>query len=169
MKFYPTSSNYVLSDWEALCPENEYVIKDASELSSLIPTKLLAKVSKCLIAHTSSADGKIVFIIQMYRHDEGNTVFDEHQYVSLYDTCSNAHFEGYLDHANYSTRRIPVSFVSGSFSVGNATINQIFPYNPPPTSGSLEELSKIGLRDGIDYSYNFAYSESVKKGKIEVS
>ncbi|MCB5251360.1 MAG: hypothetical protein LHW51_00115 [Candidatus Cloacimonetes bacterium] len=169
MKFYPTSSNYTLNDWESLCPENQYLIFDPSLLTCLIPASLLAKVSKCLVAHTSSFDGKKVFVVQMYRHDKGNTVFDEHHYVSLYDTISNLHFEGYIEHANYSKRTFNVSFVSGSFAVGSASINQIFPFNAPPQSGSLEELSKLGLRDGVEYSYNFAYSKAIAKNTIVIS
>ncbi len=169
MKFYPTSSNYNLSTWESLCPENQYLIAEPSSLTNLLPASLLAKVSKCLIAHTSSFDGKKVFVVQMYRHDNGNTVFDEHHYVALYDTSSNLHFEGYIEHANYSKRTFNVSFASGSFAVGSASINQIFPFNPPPQSGSLDELSKPGLRDGVEYSYNFAYSQSIAKNKIVFS
>ncbi len=169
MKFHETSSNYNLGKWESLCPNNQYKIVEPSSLEDLIPRGLLEKVSQCLIAHTSSSDGKQVFVVQMYRHDKGNTVFDEHQYVALYDTGSDLHFEGYIEHADYSQRTFSVSFVSGSFAVGSASINQIFPFNPPPQSGSLDQLSQFGRRKGVEYAYNFAYSESVARNKIKMS
>ncbi|MDP3115171.1 MAG: hypothetical protein Q8M98_10435 [Candidatus Cloacimonadaceae bacterium] len=155
-------------DWQPVCPIGEYRIIYPNEYPPLSQSKLLAK-APCAVVACSGSLGFVSYIFQLYRPDreKGKYVIDEHQYVCCYNTTTRESASGYIHHADYAERTYSIDQKMVSYLTGSSSLPVIFPTKVPPTSGSLDELRQLGRIDGLDFCYEYGYSQSVKKGIVE--
>ena len=155
--YFPFESKWSLKDWEQACPNLTYRMLSAQDFPAFLPPSLANKFN-CAVLMASGNETNQTYVLQGFRIDGMN--IDEHQYIATFDLTGNKSYEGFVDHAGYTDRSIPIPpDMLNSISLSGINVDYQFSRKPPNPTGTISELVSAGLIDG------FQNSVSVQKRK----
>ncbi len=167
MNYQETSLALTKTDWEDICPFDEYRIVSPAQLPAIFPGPLAEGLTKYLVANTGNSDISL-FIVQTYKQnkDKGTEEIGSLQYISIHNKQNSTSFEGFTEQTFYPNRPFSAAFISGTFAQETATINLIFPFSVPISGGTLENLKKLRLNKSVEFSYSFSFAEDISRNVI---
>lgn len=141
--------------WEKLVDLNSYRVVESSEINNynfLHPT-LKKKFHSGILASSGSDASVIMYSFTGIRKD--GDYIDEEPFIALYDSGSlSASLCGYIHHADYEgrTTRLTQEMIA-KIALSGSQYDFTFKRKPDPIIGSLEDLKKAGLLDGLENSW----------------
>lgn len=134
-----------------------------NELPSQIKNNGLVKECNSFIAAASGSLNGTLYSFIGIRPDKGN-VIDEHPFVFYYDhNDASNNFGGIINHGNWSERTIPMEQKQiDAMTASGITANFTYKTVPFGSTGSLMDLKKNGILDGISTQFDILMKNNPK-------
>lgn len=135
------TSNEIRSEWENICPVNEFRIIPPSELPPIIPAPLIEKTDSIFIVSSGSQYGQILYMANMHRVDYKDFAIDQQPFGVVFQGSKPATSGCLLHHGNWENRTVhpPDEFWMALQSSG---IGNLYPFSELPSTnmGNVSEL-----------------------------
>jgi hypothetical protein len=92
------------SEWQKLCPAGEYRIVSPNSVPAVIPRGLLNKADSVLVVASGSAEGQILYMVNIHRADTRALAIDQEPFGIIFHGNSPASAGCLLHHGNWQDR-----------------------------------------------------------------
>ena len=141
----------------------EYKKLEIKELPHpIVDNGLVNKCNSFVLAASGSTECMLYSFVGL-RPDKGD-VIDEHPFVFYYDyNDPKKNFGGIIHHGDWPGRTVQLeSWQIDAISSSGLTANFTYKSIPPGGSGSLDDLNKAGLLEGISKQFNLLLNNKPK-------
>ncbi len=141
---------------ESLVSNLEYKRLGLEQLPEVLKENGLVNKFNSFIAAASGSNETLCYTLVGLRPDEKNTKIDEHPIVIGYNiNHPSQSFGGIIDHGGWSGRTSELSTIQTEL-LNNSGITSEFTFKEIPlnTSGSLYELHKNGMLEGVSKQFD---------------